>query len=329
MFKKVLFTLALTFFSVSIYAQECLVIGHEIDPIKGRRLFKEAMQDWHKGLKTKALELYEQALIADSSVLRHEDHGMAKSLLDHYRNDTASKTVGDLCRRAFFENILGGNLDSSIDLYEKASEITDDKTHTQIALDEAERLKKEKDYIDNWQSEIKRKLAIQRKQDVQEYILTSEKKELSSEVEDNSQEIEELQERLAYLEKQEKETNEIVFDSVRKASRYRRRYYYPSSSYGNSPDPDANNFPSGNWGADGSMPSSQVADPYQSTANSEARKTSLYRFYTYRNKTNRSKTQLEQIRNEIAGLNKRIAQLKKQNKDLIIQKKELDGLKVK
>ena len=308
---------------IQLYAtQECLIIGQNIDPAKGRALFKKALENWHKGLKTKALQIYESSLIADSSILKHNDYGMALALLQKYRDSTATPTPGILCRQAFFENILIGNLETSISLYEKASK-NGNKEIKVIAADEVLKLKEELKFIQAWQKEMERKIALERKKDLELYLKKDRLRNIDFEVSDNNFEIEELKERLEFLQNKEKEIAELIFSSMRKASRYRRRYYYPGAFQDSTPDPDTNTFPGGSWSYDGTMPNSQVPNPYAGFNNSNVSgRRALYRYYIYRGKTKRAQAQLDQIRAEIAGINQQIAKLDKSNKDLAKKRKE-------
>ncbi len=296
---------------------QCLVIGQEADPAKGRFLLKQAMESWHHGKKSEAVDLYESAIIADHSILRHEDHGLAMALLEKYRDPARASDMTTFCRRGFFENILVGNLESSITFYEQAAAIATDKQEQQLARDEAERLRGQLSYISEWQKGVVRAARINRERDLAAYLQTSKINEFENQIEDNSFELEELKERLAYLQQQEKEALEDMYSSVRSAARYRRQYYYPGAYQTGTPDPSAATFPEGNWGADSSPNQGQVANPYAGQPNTGVSSdAALNRFYVYRGRARRQQNQLDQIRAEISGLYRRIAQLEKATGDL-------------
>lgn len=323
--RKLLIAIGLVGFlmiSISATAQEadylqCLVIGQESDPAKGRQLFKESLEAWRKGKTSEAVELYEKSIIADHSILKHEDHGLAMKVLEKYRNQPEPQSVAALCRRGFLENILVGNLETSIQYYENAALAAKDVSASQLATDEAERLKGQLSYIRDWQQGVARENRVNRARDLSEYLERSARVDLQNEVEGNDLELEELQERLSFLQNQEKELSEEMYSSVRSAGRYRRQYYYPGSDQGTVPDPGANNFPEGNWGGDGTPSTGQVANPYAGQANSGInRNSALNRFYTYRNRSRRQQDQLDQVRAEISGIQRRVAQIQKQNIEL-------------
>ncbi|HNX77834.1 MAG TPA: hypothetical protein PLM07_17090 [Candidatus Rifleibacterium sp.] len=296
---------------------QCLVIGQEADPARGREFFKQAMQAWNHGQKSEALELYESAIIADHSILRHEDHGLAMALLEKYRDPARSNDLTTLCRRGFFENILVGNLESSIRFYEEAAQVATSDNDRQLAADEAVRLREQLSYITEWQKGIEQANRQLRARDLVEYEQAGRIAELQDQLEDGSGELEELQERLAYLQKQEKEALEGMYSSVRSAARYRRQHYYPGAYQTGTPDPSAATFPEGSWGGDNSPNQGQVANPYagqpDTGVSSDA---ALNRFYVYRGRARRQQDQLDQIRAEISGLQRRIAQTEKSMRDL-------------
>lgn len=295
--------------------EQCLVIGQEADPARGRALFKTAMDAWHRGKISMAVDHYERAIIADHSILKHEDHGMAMKLLEKYRNMPDNSDMATLCRRAFLENILIGNLETSIRIYQEAAGIAGTEKAQNLAMDEASRLKGQLDYIRNWQKGILRDNRINRAQDLSAYLERSRIDEIQDQVEDNSAELEELNERLTYLQKQEKEISEEMYSSVGSASRYRRRYLYPGAYQDNSPSPDPSVFPEGNFGDEG-LNTAQVPNPYAGQASNSNRTSARNRFYIYRNRANRQKDQLAQIRAEISGVYRKIAEISKANREL-------------
>ncbi len=297
--------------------QECLVIGQQADPARGRNLFRSALELWHRGRRTEATDIYEQAIIADHSILKHEDHGLAMKLLEKYRNKPEPLTVGELCRRGFFENILIGNLENSISFYEEAASKAENK-EAELARDEADRLKSQLSYIRTWQQGIQRENRVKRNQDLQEYLERSKRADFEREYEDNSYEIEEIQERIAFLQNQEKEVMDEMYSSMRSAGRYRRRYYYPGSIQETTVDPSGAISTGNNTGADAALNLSQVSNPYssQDSGNTINRDTSLNRFYIYRNRAKRQQDQLDQIRAEISGLNRRLAEMEKKGREL-------------
>lgn len=296
---------------------QCLVIGQEADPAKGRELFKQALEAWHRGKVTEAVNLYEMAIIADHSILKHEDHGLAMRLLEKYRSAEAENNIAILCRKGFFENILIGNLESSIKFYEEAAGKATGERDRQLAGDEAERLRQQLSYITEWQQGIERANRQARARDLTEYLQNSKIADLQNQVEENTYELEELQERLAFLQKREKEVMEEMYSSVRNAARYRRRYYYPGAYQTGTPDPSAGTFPEGSWGADNATNQGQVANPYAGQPSGGVTgEAALNRFYTYRNRAQRQQDQLDQIRAEISGIQRRIAQTGKAIKTL-------------
>lgn len=295
----------------------CLVIGQEADPARGRQLFKQAVEAWHRGKKSEAVDYYESAIIADHSILRHEDHGLAIALLEKYRAPGREEDLTTLCRRGFFENILVGNLESSIKFYEEAASIATVERDRQMATDEAERLREQLSYITEWQKGIVRANQQLRRQDLAEYLQAGKIADMQTQVENNSAELEELQERLVYLQKQEKEVLEDMYSSVRSAARYRRQHYYPGAYQTGTPDPSATTFPEGSWGGDNTPTQGQIANPYAGQPNTGiSSDAALNRFYVYRGRANRQQDKLSQIRAEISGLQRRIAQTEKSSKNL-------------
>jgi hypothetical protein len=294
---------------------ECLVIGMDANPAQGRKMFKKALDARLKGKTSDAVEYYERAIIADHSILKHEDHGLAMKLLEKYRDFNATQTPALLCKRAFLENILIGNMEDSIKFYEEAAEVAKNDDVTALAREEAQRLELQLEYLRNWQAQVQRQNEIERRKDLERYLQRSKIKELEGEVEDNSFELEELQERLAYLQEQEEKVREEMYDSVETAARYRRRYYYPGAYQSPTPEPSQNNVPPGEWGSDGSDNTQQVPNPYgnqQSSSKSRYR----YRYYAHRGSARRHQEKLSQIRAEISGVQRRIAQIKKESKEL-------------
>ncbi|PKL47890.1 MAG: hypothetical protein CVV42_11375 [Candidatus Riflebacteria bacterium HGW-Riflebacteria-2] len=296
---------------------QCMVIGQEADPSKARTLLRDALNAWHRGQRSEAVELYERAVIADHSVLRHEDHGLAMALLDKYRAVDAPQTVAALCRRGFFENILIGNLEESMMFYEKAAAAAVNPDDAQLATDEAKRLREQLNYIREWQRSVVRENRILRERDRQQYLQRTAREELQSQVTDISDEVEELQERIAFLQKQEKEAMEDMYSSMRSAARYRRRYYYPGAYQQGAPDPTANMLPEGSSGSDSSVRMGQGTNPYAGqSGEGYSGDVALNRFYIYRNRARREEDQLAQIRAEITGLQRRVAELQKAGKEL-------------
>lgn len=295
----------------------CLVIGQEADPARGRELFKQALEAWRRGKRTEAVDFYESAIIADHSILRHEDHGLAMALLEKYRAPDRENDLTTLCRRGFFENILIGNLESSIKYYEEAASIATADRDRQLAADEAERLREQFSYITEWQKGIIKANRQLRRQDLAEYLQAGKLADMQTQIEDNSAELEELQERLAYLQQQEKEVLENMYSSVRSAARYRRQHYYPGAYQTGTPDPSATTFPEGSWGGDNTPTQGQIANPYSGQPNTGiSSDAALNRFYVYRGRANRQQDQLSQIRAEISGLQRRIAQTEKATRTL-------------
>lgn len=314
-------TFAVLAISSSVIAEDssltCLVIGQEVNPAKGRELFKNALEAWYRGQTTEAINLYEMAVIADRSILMHDDHGLAMKLLEKYRSPESEKNITNLCRRGFFENILVGNLESSIKNYEEAAKVAISELDKQLANDEAKRLRQQLSYISEWQNSIERTNRIQRARDLAEYLQASKISELQNQAEESTYGLEELQERLTFLQKQEIEIREEMYSSMRNAARYRRQYYYPGVYQTGTPDPSANTFPEGNLGVDNTSTLGMTANPYAAQPNSGiSSNAALSRFYTYKGRVERQQTQLAQIRAEISGVQRRIAQTTKTIKDL-------------
>lgn len=218
---------------VSIPSEECMVIGDESDPVKGTRLYMEAVSTWRQGLKNRALDAYEEALLADRGVLAKPDEGLAVALLERYRErvTTASPTAGLLCRQGFFENVISGNLEASITEYKKAAAMAVTPTTRTTAEREAARLQKELEFIRSWQVEYRRKIALQRKRDDAEIAFLGRVESVDERLEALQDEKNELEERLSYLQDQEREGRETLMTSIQRASRYRRSYYYPERQY--------------------------------------------------------------------------------------------------
>ncbi|GAB4285424.1 MAG: hypothetical protein Kow0029_32240 [Candidatus Rifleibacteriota bacterium] len=297
--------------------EECLVIGYEANPVKGREHFKSAIDLWIKGQTTKAVEEYEKAIIADHSILKYEDHGMAKALLEKYRDANATQTPQLLCKRGFLENILIGNLSDSIKFYQEAAKIAKKPEIEQLAKAEANRLSDELKFIRDWQASVAAANARLRKKDLQDYLKREELKNKEEMLEDYSLEIEELQQRLAYLQQQEKKVAEEMYSYVSKAARYRRRYYYPGAYQTTTPDPDLQNVPEGSVGIADSRNLDQVANPYAGQpAYGATGERALTRYYIYRNSARQRQEKLAQIRAEISGIYRQIAQLQKAAKKI-------------
>jgi archaellum component FlaC len=265
-------------------------------------------------MRSAAVELYERAVIADHSILRHEDHGLAMALLEKYRDKNMPQTAAALCRRGFFENILIGNLEESMKFYEKAAAAASNPDEAQLASDEAKRLREQLAYIREWQQSVIRENRIIRERERQQYIRQTAQEELRTQVNEISDEVSELQERLAFLQKQEKEVMENMYSSMRNAARYRRRYYYPGLYSDATPDPSPRD---GSAAPAGSTDMAPGANPYAGQGTSVIpSNVSLNRFYIYRNRARREEDQLAQIRAEISGLQRRVAELQKSSKEL-------------
>lgn len=243
---------------LTVSPDECMVIGDEADPIKGTKLYMDAVSAWRQGLKNKALDSYEAALLADRGVLSRPDEGLAQALLERYRErvSVASPTTGLLCRQGFFENVISGNLESSIAEYKKAASLAASPTVKAIAEREVIRLQKELEYIRSWQIEYRRKVALQRKHDDSEIAFQSRVDSVDERIESLQDEKAALEERLVYLRRQESEGRELLMTSIQRASRYRRSYYYPGRPY-------QSNFPVSSYAgpAVGPLPSPPPGEP--------------------------------------------------------------------
>lgn len=270
--------------------EECLVMGNHSNPATGMKFFKQAMEMKMRGQTTEAIDLYEKAIIADNAVLKYDDYGLAKLLLEKYRNMKGPHTTAFLCKKAFLENIVAGNLDKSINLYKKAINVASTSYVANIASAEEKRLIKEKKYIEKWVNSVQRANEYKRKQDLAYYLKKNKVEEIQSEITDNSNEIEKLNERLKYLRKKEKEVSDKMYSALRISRRERRRYYYPSY-YANA--------------------ASAANPPYK-----PSRTTSLDRSYAFQSIAKQHQIELAQIRAEISGVERRIAQAKKAGKSL-------------
>lgn len=325
--------------TVARSVDECMVIGGESDPVKGTRLYMEAVSAWRQGLRNKALDAYEEALLADRGVLSKPDEGLALALLERYRErvSTASPTAALLCRQGFFENVISGNLESSIAEYRKAFALAVATSTRETAGREADRLQKELEFIRTWQTEYRRKVALQRKRDDAEIAFQGRVESVDERIVAFQDERSELEERLSYLRDQESEGRETLMTSIQRASRYRRAHYYPERQYQtNIPafpysGPAVGPLPSPPPGAPGPLTPAQINPPgplppvqtsptqtggdYQIPADGS----SLSLFYRNRNETLQNESALKSIRAEISGVERRIEEIGK-----LIEKAEKD-----
>lgn len=311
---------------------ECLVIGNEADPVKGTKLYMDAISAWRQGLKQKALDAYEEALLADRGVLAKPDEGLAIALLERYRDrvSTATPTAGILCRQGFFENVISGNLEASIAEYKKAAVAAVATTTRSTAAREADRLQKELEYIRTWQAEYRRKIALQRRRDEAEIAFQGRVETVDEKLEALQDERSELEERLSYLRDQEREGREMLMTSIQRASRYRRSYYYPARQ--NQPDipptsypgPSVGPLPSPPPGAPGPLTQQQSNPPgplpptqlsptpsggdYQLPPDGST----LSLFYRNRHEAQENESALKSIRAEITGVERRIEEVDRQ-----------------
>ena len=266
---------------------ECLVIGAGSDPVKGATRFSEAVQAWRRGFVTQALQAYEQAIIADRAILARDDEGMALGLLERYRklSETSSPTVALLCRKGFFENIIIGDLEDSIRHYRQAAELASNQKEKATATAEAERLERELVFIRQWQTERQAKLVRERGRDLVDYTRKESQRQISDRREELDSELQELNERLAYLTQEEGKARDEMYENMRKAVRYRRWTYYE--------------------GPQGAAPE-EVRDPAQD----------MELMYSSRRRMNSSQEQANHIRSEITGVKRRIEAIQKEQKKL-------------
>lgn len=217
----------------------CLVIGEQLDPPRARQRFGEALQAWRTGRTGKALDLYEEALIADRSVLDHDDDGMAPALLERIRRqvETATPTTALLCRQGFFENIIIGNLESAIERYRQAADLAATDEDRAVSRRETQRLSQELAYIRNWQELQQKRLAALRRQDEAAWKRREQLEGREARLEALGEEKAELEERLSYLRSQESETRSTMLTSLERRSRARRYYYYRDNPQGYVPPP--------------------------------------------------------------------------------------------
>lgn len=321
----------------AVSPDECMVIGHESDPVKGTKLYMDAVSAWRQGLRQKALDAYEEALLADRGVLAKPDEGLAIALLERYRERvfTATPTTGLLCRQGFFENVISGNLEASIVEYRKAAAMAVATTTRSTAGREADRLQKELEYIRGWQAEYRRKVALQRRRDDAEVAFQGRVETVDEKLEALQDEKSELEERLSYLRDQEREGREMLMTSIQRASRYRRSYYYPARQ--NQPDtpptsypgPAVGPLPSPPPGAPGPLTQQQSNPPaplpppqlsptpsggdYQLPPDGST----LSLFYRNRHEAQENESSLKSIRAEITGIERRIEEV-----DRLIEKAE-------
>ncbi|HEY9071754.1 MAG TPA: hypothetical protein VIV61_15960 [Candidatus Ozemobacteraceae bacterium] len=315
--------------------EECMVIGEEADTVKGTKLYMDAVSAWRQGLRQKALDQYEAALLADRGVLARPDEGMALALLERYRErvGTASPTAGLLCRQGFFENIISGNLESAIAEYRKAAAIAGTEAAKQTAAREADRLQAQLEYLRTWQAEYRRKVALQRRQQDAEVVFQGRVEAVDDRIVQLEDERAELEERLAYLRRQEADGREELMTSIRRASRYRRAQYYPGREYQpdvpatSYPGPAVGPLPSPPPGAPGPLPSTTSTSPTPTptvpTYQMPTEGSNLSLFYRNRNEALQNESALYSIRAEITGVERRIEEI-----DKLIEKtsKERDEL---
>ncbi|HOY69162.1 MAG TPA: hypothetical protein PLP29_19990 [Candidatus Ozemobacteraceae bacterium] len=314
---------------------ECMVIGEEVDTVKGTKLYMEAVSAWRQGLRQKALDQYEAALLADRGVLSRPDEGMAIALLERYRErvGAASPTVALLCRQGFFENIISGNLESAIVEYRKAASIASSEASKRAAGSEADRLQAQLEYLRTWQAEYRRTVALQRRRQDAEIAFQGRVEAVDDRIIQLEDERAELEERLAYLRRQESEGREELMTSIRRASRYRRAQYYPGRE--NQPDVPATSYagpavgplPSPPPGAPGPLPTTTTTSPTPTptapTYQMPTEGSNLSLFYRNRNESLQNESTLYNIRAEITGVERRIEEI-----DKLIEKtrKERDEL---
>lgn len=343
-----------------IAADECLVIGEGLDPGKARSLFRDATEAWRTGRRSQALDLYEQALIADRSVLTYDDDGMALALLQRLQQQVnlGSPTTALLCRKGFFENIIVGDLEAAVEHYRLARDRAATEAQRNLAGREAARLSEELVYIRRWQQQQQARLAtIRRREDAR---LAREEKLASREDRLNAlrDEKEELQERIAYLNSQESDTRAALLTSMSRRSRARRYYYYrndalsptftPAPAPPPYPGPGLGPIPNPPPGAPGPLvsvdprPLSREFDPRplqsvppvpvppqtgvfptlppneplpEQSSNLDPDVGSpedLERYYLYRRRAKDQKQEVDQIRAEITGLERRIKVIDKE-----------------
>ncbi|RCK75291.1 MAG: hypothetical protein OZSIB_4055 [Candidatus Ozemobacter sibiricus] len=359
--------------TATLVPEECLVIGEGLDPARGRRLFQEATEAWRTGRRGRALDLYEEALIADRSVLTYDDDGMALALLERLQQqiDLGSPTTALLCRKGFFENIIIGDLEAAVEHYRRARDLAATEAQRNLAAREAARLSEELVYIRRWQQQQQARLAALRR--LEDARLAREEKLASREDQLNAlrDEKEELQARIAYLNSQEAETRAALLTSMARRSRARRYYYYrndvltppstpapPPAPY---PGPGLGPLPDPPPGAPGPLvsveprPLSREFDPrplqsvppvpvppqtgvfptlppndplpeQSSSMDTEVGSPeNLELYYLYRRRAKDQKQEIDQIRAEITGLERRINAIDKEIERLQKQWAEEDN----
>jgi len=329
----------------------CLVIGEKLDPVKARGLLMEALQNWRTGRSTRALDLYEQALLADRSVLAQNDDGMGVALLLRIEKqaETATPTPGFLCRKGFFKNIISGNLESAVDHYRRASEASGPADLQQAARREAGRLGQELAYVNQWQATQKKRIIKMRRRDEANRLVQERAQGREDRIAALQDELDELDARLSYLQDQESNSSSRLFATIKRRSRARRYYYYndnPSPTISRSPQPypgpglgqipfpapgapsplvsvEPGPLPTGfdpqplqdtppvqlppaGTGIVTSLPDSPL--PSEQASNQESDFGSpddLNSYYRYRNDAKDEKRELDQIRAEISGIERR------------------------
>lgn len=257
--------------------QECLVIGGSADPRQGREFFDRAHAAWLSGNADQARDLYEQAVLADRSVLALDDNGMGMHLLSWYRAQATngSATPALLCRLGYFENIMFGNLETAIEHYRQAGDSAVATGVRELALRESERLARELRFLREFQR-TKAEAARRRSDaDIVTYVEQRRQNGIQDQIQALLDEQEDLKERLNWLGQEEGTVQKDLFHSLWRANRYRRFAYFEPPSEG------------------------EVVDPLGS-------------YYRSRNQAQGSRDQIAQIRAERSGIERRLKAIAKE-----------------
>lgn len=147
--------------------------------------------------------------------------------------------------------------------------------------------------------------------DLAAYLQKSKINELENQIEDNSFDLEELKERLAYLQKQEKETLEEMYSSVRSAARISPAVLISGAYQTGTPDPSAATFRKATGEP---LPAKSGAGCQSIRWTAEygvSSDAALNRFYVYRGRAAPSAGPTRPDPGRNIGLHRRIAQLEK------------------
>jgi hypothetical protein len=279
-------------------AEECLVIGEKNNPLLASRHFSKALDHWRKGQTDAALDLYEEAVMNDRTILSRDDEGMATALVEKYRDRITQGETGTelLCRLGFFENVVLGNLDAAIAGYKAAAAAATTEKARSLATNEAVRLWEQRRYLQEWQQQ--KAVAARRLTDrqIEAAVADTEEAERFSRFAQKEEELKTLEERLIYLRQQEKEEQHRMSTFLQRTARFRRYHYYDGSGETDAPVDETS----------GTYYNIPRHDP---SLDNRTRESDLANLYVSRRKAKEASDQVNQIRAEISGLQKRIKTL--------------------